>query len=276
MAVALALVMAASLWIGAAYADTEPEDVNYAVLLSDMVKACENPSQETIGTIDGDVAALDDPFATAIAERWKQVYLDQDYDLLLYGKDDPKRIPVHGKHVFVVMGYKLKDGGMTDELRGRCAAAAAAAQTFPDSLVICTGGATGENNHMGRTEGGLMRDYLIDTWGLAPDRILTEEKARTTLDNVNNVMPILEDQQVESATIITSDYHQRRCQVLFVAVAARYRQEKGYAPDVVGNYSFAAGGDHEPDYETAIRQLLGVVKLPYEQSKQFYSRIAAH
>ena len=84
----------------------------------------------------------------------------------------------------------------------------------------------------------------------------------------------MEEQQVEAITIVTSDYHQRRCQMLFAATAAQYRRDKAYDLEVVGNYCYAAGSSQELDYDKTIRQLSGFFDLPYEQRRQFFSLIA--
>ena len=255
-------------------AGAKPEEgTDYAVLLADMARAYEDPSPESVQKIDADVEALDDPFAAAVARRWKQVYVDRDYRLLIFGEDDPHEIPVTGKHAFVVLGFALKNGEMTDELKGRCNAAAAAARAFPDSLLICTGGATGENNPKRHTEAGLMKEYLSQVCGIDPARILTEELARNTTENATNVLAMLRELQIESLTVITSDYHQRRGQTLYAAAAARYNQEQGYEVEVVGNFSYAAHNNGDSDYKTAIYQLRDIMGLSDEESGRLYEML---
>ena len=69
-----------------------------------------------------------DELAADIAECWKQVWLDPTYRLYVFGTDDPAELPITGRHGFVVLGYQLAQGEMTEELIGRCDAAAAAAR----------------------------------------------------------------------------------------------------------------------------------------------------
>lgn len=239
-------------------------------LLVDMYMAAETPSAQTVGRLEQDMEAVDDPLILTVAQRWRQLYVDPAYTPLLYGRDDPKTIPVHGRHAFVVLGFELVNGEMTDELRSRCDAAAAAAAAFPESLVICTGGATGENNPDGHTEAGLMKAYLTDAWGLDPDRILTEEEAMDTAQNASNVMAMLQAAQVQTLTVITSHYHQRRGQVLYAAMAARYGAEQGYEVEVLDGYSYLAPQDPGPDYMIAMYQLLDILHLPDEQRDEYY------
>lgn len=246
------------------------EDDPVPRLLVDMYMAAERPSAQTVGRLEQDMAAVSDPVILAVAQRWRQLYVDPAYAPLLYGQDDPKAIPVHGRHAFVVLGFELVNGEMTDELRGRCDAAAAAAAAFPESLVVCTGGATGENNPDGHTEAGLMKAYLTDAWGLESERILTEEEAMTTAENARNVMAMLEEAQVETLTVITSHYHQRRGQVLYAAMAARLRAEQGYGVEVLDGYSYLAPQDPGPDHMIAMYQLLEILNLPDEQLDMYY------
>ena len=251
--------------LGALPAGAEPaeaEEASYGALLADMLASYEGQKR-----LDADAALLDDDVARAIAEHWKQVYLDPDYRLFLYGTDDPGVIPVSGRHAFVILGYELKDGEMTEELRGRCDAAVAAAQAWPDSILVCSGGATGKNNPDGHTEAGLMKEYLI-AQGIEAERVFTDERAMTTAENAVNTFAILREQEIETMTIVTSSYHQRWGQVLYNALAAQYQQEYGYSVRIVGNYSY----DIEPaselflkDAQIAVWQLGGILGLSEEE-----------
>ena len=231
--------------------------VSYDTLLTDMLDAYNARLR-----IDQDVAALDDEIARRIADHWKQVYLDPDYRLYVFGKDDPSLLSVSGKHAFVVLGYALRDGEMTEELRGRCDAAAAAARAFPDSILVCTGGATGSNNPDCHTEAGLMKAYL-SAQGISPERIFTDEAAMTTSENALNTFYILMDQGVETITIVTSSYHQRWGQVLYNAVGALFGERFGYTARIVGNYCYDAPHDmNGDDAWIAISQLRSILRLP--------------
>jgi hypothetical protein len=216
----------------ASNSEKDPADVSIATLLSDLMTAYEANAR-----IDADVEALDDDIARSVAAHWKKVYLS-DYRLYLYGQDDPAELPITGRHAFVVLGYELKNGQMTAELKGRCEAAAAAAKAFPDSILVCSGGATGSNNPHGNTEAGLMKKYLANQCGIEPERIFTDKKAMTTAENAVNTLKILREQGIETMTIVTSSYHQRWGQVLYNAMAARYRQAYGYSVELAGNYCY--------------------------------------
>ena len=258
---ALLLVLTGAPALSSGAEDAGAEEAPYRTLLEELLLAYEE--QRSLEVED---ALLQDDVARSIAEHWQKVYLDAEYPLLLYGKDAPETIPVTGRHAFVVLGYELLDGEMTPELMGRCDAAAAAAQAWPDSILVCSGGATGPNNPEGHTEAGLMKDYLIGC-GIAQERIFTDERAMTTAENAINTFAILQEQGVETMTIVTSSYHQRWGQVLYNALAALYQRDHGFTAQIVGNYCF----DIEPsveifrqDAQIAVWQLGGILGLSEE------------
>ena len=207
-------------------------------LLRDLVIAHEFPGPVILERIDKVTEALHDEVVSSVTEHWKRVYLDPDFRLLIHGRDDAGalNIPDASHHAFAVLGYGLENGEMTEELKMRCDAAAAAAQAFPEAVLVCTGGATGNNNPERHTEAGMMRDYLIRVRGISPDRICTDESALTTAENALNTFMILRDLNRTTLTVITSTYHQRWGQALYNAVGAQYRRDHGFSVTIIGNY----------------------------------------
>ena len=249
----------------------EQSAVTYARLILDLVDAYERPSQASVSRIDADAEALEDDVARSMAEHWKETYLNREYRPLHYGTDDAALLPIPergARHAFAVLGYELLGGEMTDELKGRCRAAAAAAKAFPLSILVCSGGATGVNNPEKRTEAGLMKAYLENECGLDAERVFTDEYALTTTDNALNTLAILEKQDIQSITIVTSSYHMLRGQTLFAAANALYKKEKGFSVESIGGYCF----DTEPSTVSILRedlitayQLGLLLNLPQEQ-----------
>lgn len=242
--------------------NTENGDANVSF---DKLRSALYDAYNAIQRIDTYVEALDDDIARSIAAHWKEVYLD-DYRLYLYGRDDPAELPISdtGKHAFVVLGSSLKNGEMTDELKGRCEASAAAAKAFPNSILVCSGGATGENNPLGNTEAGLMEQYLVNQCGIAPERIFTDTEALDTAQNALNTFKILRKQGVKTMTIVTSSYHQRRGQTVYNAMAAKFRQAYGYSVKIVGNYCFDIGSPNfnpKADAWNALSQIKSILDL---------------
>ena len=246
----------------------------FGALLSGLVVAYEEPAEDSWTRIMElleeikSSSAEDYELASTITEHWRKVYLDPDYRLFLWddGTETPDLgLPEDASHAFVVLGFELSDGEMTNELKGRCEAAAAAARAYPRSILVCSGGATGSNNPDQHTEAGLMKDYLINECGLDADRIFTDERAMTTAENAVNTMAILQEQGVRTFTVVTSRYHQKWGQVLYNAVAAIYGQRYGYSAEIIGNYCFDIDTDvdsFKKDDRIAIRQLSGILGIP--------------
>ena len=265
--------------LGGEYRASDANVQNLVKLLKDLVYAYERPLPEDGQTIDRDLEAIrgvneaDYEIAEAIAAHWRAVYLDGSYRLHVFRGDKRAAelletgIPDSVTHAFVVLGYQLKDGKMRKELMGRCEAAAAAARAFPGTILVCSGGATGENNPKQYTEAGLMKAYLVQKCGIDASRIHIDERAMTTVENAENTFAILEERGVRTMTIVTSTYHQRWGQAVYNAVGAIYRREHGYSVDIVGNYCFdiePSSDSYRHDDRIAARQLGTVLKIPKE------------
>jgi len=252
----------------------------FADLLKDLVSAYETPADGDEGKIDTDLAQIrlvsesDYEIACAIAEHWRDVYLDDDYPLFIHreGEATAKELEQTSladspSHAFVVLGYELKNGEMQPELVGRCEAAAAAARSYPRAALLCSGGPTGDNNPEQRTEAGVMKEYLVETCGIDASRIHIDENAMTTLQNAKNTLDMMRQQSIRTMTIVTSTYHQRWGQAIYNAVAVLYRQVYGYSVEIVGNYCYETEPSHEiyrNDDRMAIRQIAQLLDVPVD------------
>jgi len=267
------------------YKISEANRVHFSRLLTDLLNAYETPSPNDSETVASDLAAIaeisreDAAVANRIAGHWKDVYLNQEYRQYAFREDSyaneliGEGVPNSSRHAFVVLGYELMNGEMTDELKGRCNAAAAAARTFPETILVCSGGAAGPNNPDRHTEAGMMKDYLVRVCGIDASRVFTDETAMTTADNAVNSLAIMQNEGVRSMTIVTSSYHQRWGQVLYNAVSALYEQEFGYAPMIIANYCYDTPPENAAylqDARIAVSQLRGILGLPgYAQRDGF-------
>ena len=260
---------------------SEGNKTRFTALLTTLISAYETPSEGDDARIDAkldairEVSASDYDIAQAIAEHWRDVYLDDDYPLFIYREGEERATSLEqtslrdsARHAFVVLGYELKNGEMKPELKGRCAAAAAAARSFPSAILVCSGGATGDNNPSKHTEAGMMRDYLVKRCGIEASRIYIDERAMTTLENASNTMEMLQQQGIETMTIVTSTYHQRWGQAVYNAVAALYRHYFGYSVEIVSNYCYDTEPEHDMyrnDDRMAIRQIAQLLNVSMEQ-----------
>ena len=99
----------------------------------------------------------------------------------------------------------------------------------------------------------------------------------TTTENARNTLAILQEQDIETMTIVTSSYHQKRGQMLYSAMAGRYEEEQGYSVKVVGNYCYDVEKDEDTlQFNTKITvfQLCDIIDLPGEQTDYVMRRIS--
>lgn len=222
------------IWAGPARAAA----VTAETVLQDMLAAWQEPSAEAAERLDRDVETLNEPVLRSVAEYWKQAFLSDDYPLYYFRTDRPNwEIPDPSKHAFIVLGYRLLNGEMSRELKGRCLAAAEAAKAWPGALVIVTGGASGTDNPERKTEAALMADYLVRRCRLPKSTIRQDPKAMSTVQNVLNSFRILREEGIETLTVVTSGYHMRWAMALFTAAAAWYR-EQGIPFRIIGNWCY--------------------------------------
>ena len=98
---------------------------NFGVFLSDLVRAYETPTEEDRRIIEADLETIravsenEYEIASVIADRWQTVYLDPDYRLFLYEKDDPAGLAAYGvensaDQAIVILGYQLADTPWSD------------------------------------------------------------------------------------------------------------------------------------------------------------------
>ncbi len=108
----------------------------------------------------------------------------------------------------VALGFQLNpDGTMREELIERLKVLLAAAEQYPQALIVCTGGGTAADDPAA-TEAGRMAEWL-KVQGVDPARIIVEDHSLTTAQNAIFTFDILEERypQVKQLAIISSDYH---------------------------------------------------------------------
>jgi len=108
----------------------------------------------------------------------------------------------------LVLGCALNNGQATPELVRRCQKALDWMEDHPHDYLIVSGGDPGEQ---GVTEAAVMAAWLRNH-GANTKRILVEDQARDTRENLMYAKTLAEAQglQTETVRIITSEYHQTR------------------------------------------------------------------
>lgn len=108
-----------------------------------------------------------------------------------------------GLSYILVLGAQVHADGPSVVLRYRLDTAAEYLQENPDTLCIVSGG-QGWNEPV--TEARGMADYLITERGIAPERILLEEQAGNTVENIRYSLPLVENPAAPIA-IVTNNFH---------------------------------------------------------------------
>ena len=104
----------------------------------------------------------------------------------------------------IVLGLALENGKPTDELLARLDTAQSYLGEYPEARLILTGG---NADASGRTEAAVMREILAER-GVADDRMILEDQAKSTKDNFRNTAQIIDPG--EPVVLISSNYHMDR------------------------------------------------------------------
>ena len=105
-----------------------------------------------------------------------------------------------GGEILFVLGTTVNGTEPSPMLKQRLDAAVEYLNTYPDAICIVTGGKGDENN---LSEAQCMYNYLTAA-GIAADRITMEDRATTTIENLQNVRSMLDTNAVD---ILSSDFH---------------------------------------------------------------------
>ena len=191
-----------------------------------------------IEVVDQDIYERD----RLLLEYWS--YLDNK--MTLNKGVAPDGLPNSANHAFVVLGYALNpDGSINQEAMGRCDVAYESAIKYPNSFIFLTGGGTAKENK-DVTEGGQMKEYLVKVKGLDEKRIILETKAMDTIENAKNTIEKLTEYNIKSITVITSDYHIRRANLLFKGEIMLMAEKNGIYPiQILNNAVYETGKETE-------------------------------
>ena len=127
-----------------------------------------------------------------------------------FNTEAPETLPEEN-HTFITLGYALSDEGeMEETLIERLNVTLEAAEAYPNSHLIVTGGVP----KAGNTEAELMADWLVEN-GIDEERISQDPLATDTVENALFSMDIVQNEGFEDITLITSASHMRRALVTF-------------------------------------------------------------
>ena len=202
------------------------------------------------------------------AENWRAImsaWSSACNDLVINPNILPDGLPEDDSLCIVVMGFALNyNGSMSAELQGRISVALASAEKYPNAYILCAGGGTAGGNYS-VTEAGQMAAWLQGK-GIAPERIIVENRSYSTEQNVRYGLEILRKSypQIKSLAVISSDYHIRRCHWLFEAEIILQGLENEY--QVVSNAAYEAGYIGESGYWSEAESLSNLLTLNFCQT----------
>ena len=114
-----------------------------------------------------------------------------------------------GLDYLIVLGAQVREDGPSRVLQYRLDAAADYLRENPSTLCIVTGG-RGATEPVSEGEG--MRDYLLSQ-GIAGSRILVEDKALNTVQNINRSKRLMSSPDAPAA-LVTNNFHVSRALAL--------------------------------------------------------------
>ncbi len=143
----------------------------------------------------------------SLGEKWMRI-MDLWETPVTVNPDLPDGLPEDDSLCLVGLGYQLNaDGTMRKELVERLKVMLAAAEKYPNALIVCTGGPTASKDRSA-TEAGRMAEWLVSQ-GVDSSRVIVEDHSLTTAQNAIYAFDILAERypQVKQIAIISSDYH---------------------------------------------------------------------
>lgn len=120
-------------------------------------------------------------------------------------------LPNSSTSYIVILGYALDNNGkMQKEMLKRLNVCLEAAKKYPNAQIITTGGVPKK----GKTESGVMRDWLIKH-GIKANRIIQENLSTNTVENSLFSVRDVVDNNGKNILLVTSASHMRRAYFLF-------------------------------------------------------------
>jgi len=175
----------------------------------------------------------------------------------------PGDLPGDDTLCLVALGFQLNpDGTMQEELVQRLRVLLAAAEQYPNAVIVCTGGGTAAEDPTA-TEAGCMARWLREQ-GVDEGRLYVEDRSLTTAQNAILTFDLLEEKcpRVRQIAIVSSDYHIATGALLFDAEAIL----RDSPVRVAGNAAWQApGGSLSAMFQAgALIELSGDVETAFE------------
>ncbi len=134
---------------------------------------------------------------------------------------DMRAVADSDREYVIVLGAQVRGTRITKSLRKRLDTALDYLEEHPDANVVCSGG-QGRGEDLSEAEA--MKNYLMEH-GIAEKRIITEDKSRTTYENLKFTQQLI-DKDAKIA-IVTNNFHVHRA--VHLAKTLGYQNVQGMA-----------------------------------------------
>jgi len=111
----------------------------------------------------------------------------------------------------LVLGYRLENDEAAPALKMRCAKAAEYLTEHKNTVAIVCGGITGKTQT--KSEAQVMKELLVAN-GIEEERIILEDKSKTTAENFYNAKKIMGETGNSKIALLSSERHLLRAGVL--------------------------------------------------------------
>ena len=149
----------------------------------------------------------------------------------------------------LTLGAKVEATGAPGKILRRRLDTTYTLLTEREDLVVIVSGGKGDDEPI--SEALCMKNYLTER-GIAPERIILEDKATNTIENIKNAMEIVFDHEYDTLAVVTTNFHIPRVEYLCSRLGVD--MEKAYfypAPDT-GIYTL---------YTILVREYMSYCKL---------------
>lgn len=109
----------------------------------------------------------------------------------------------------IVLGCQIRGETPSTMLAKRCDAALETLSAHPNAVCVVSGG-QGKGEDISEAEA--MRRYLAER-GVPEERIVIEDKSASTRENIRFSAELLKERGIDSAVIVTNDFHQYRADI---------------------------------------------------------------
>lgn len=151
--------------------------------------------------------------------------------------------------VILTLGAKVEANGAPGKVLRRRLDTTYEMMTEREDLTVIVSGGKGSDEPI--SEAQCMKNYLTNK-GISPDRIILEDKATNTIENIKNTMEILDNKDYGALAVVTTNFHLPRAEYLCARLGVD--MEKAYfypAPDT-GIYTL---------YTILVREYMSYCKL---------------